>query len=243
MGCGRMSEVRFEVTFEVIEGGKRVSRELEDAIRRILPSKAKFAFAYPNAEVEPLLPEEFTYVSNAVPKRIAEFRAGRHCARRSLEMHGEKPLAIHQRSDRSPIWPRGYVGSISHCSHLALAATARESEVHALGIDVESASPLVSEILESILTQQEIDHCCQLPELASWDKLIFSAKESVFKAVYPTTMRWIDFHDVQIAIFSEEQRFRVKTATTDRFNFSELDGRYCFIDGLVLTAAFCVTGA
>ena len=69
----------------------------------------------PRAVNEGLLPEERGAVAKAVPKRVAQFTAGRVCARRALAQLGNtEPVPILMGEDRAPQWPAGYVGSISH---------------------------------------------------------------------------------------------------------------------------------
>lgn len=133
-------------------------------------------------------------------KRRAEFLAGRLCAARSLgEMGivGEFPLPV---KDRLPVWPSGVLGSISHCTTLAVAMAAMKSKYRALGIDVESLinSATARSIWQSVCSHEELtglERClsCRMRSLT----LLFSAKEALYKALFPLTGRFRDFHAVE----------------------------------------------
>ena len=81
----------------------------------------------------PVYPEEIAAVSNAVPKRVSEFTAGRVAARLALKQLGAPAMSVPMAPDRSPIWPPGLTGSITHTHSACLAAVAWEREVRMLG--------------------------------------------------------------------------------------------------------------
>lgn len=128
--------------------------------------------------------------------RQAEFRAGRACAHaalRGLAVHGP----VGRRPDRSPEWPSGTVGSISHCAHLAVAVAAPAGELSGLGVDVEEAAN-IDAVLDPLLfttREQQLVRTDGRPHLAA---ILVSAKESAFKAWYPITGTLLEFTDVEI---------------------------------------------
>src|SRR6202012_4461572 len=73
-------------------------------------------------------------LKNAVPRRRAEFIGGRLCAREALKMLGATDLDIPMRADRSPAWPSGFVGSITHAEGLAFAPVAQAAQAQSLGL-------------------------------------------------------------------------------------------------------------
>jgi 4'-phosphopantetheinyl transferase EntD len=96
------------------------------------------------------------------------------------------------------------VGSITHCPGYFAAAVARTRDVVSLGIDAEPDEPLPNHgMLDLIALDTERAH---LPELAtarpgiSWDRLLFSAKESVYKTWFPLARRWLDFKSAEVII-------------------------------------------
>ncbi|WP_211470524.1 4'-phosphopantetheinyl transferase family protein [Collimonas humicola] len=148
-------------------------------------------------------------LANAVLKRQVEFAAGRLCALRALQKQGcagAGTLAIGEH--RAPLWPLGYIGSISHGDGLAVAVAAVSEEWHALGIDIETvlsreaAQPLVEHLMTA--AEVAIGSSAGLA-LERWLSLVFSAKESLFKALYPFVGRYFDFLDVEVCELDEAQ--------------------------------------
>lgn len=137
------------------------------------------------------------HLTAAVPKRQAEFMAGRVCLRQALSALGHPaPPIVSMGPDRAPLWPQGYRGAISHTHGLAWAAAARTSTHHGLGIDVERrASERQAQALEAqVLLEEErpLVGACGLDRRAHLT-LVFSAKESLYKCLYPAVLRFFGF--------------------------------------------------
>jgi len=134
-------------------------------------------------------------------KRRTEFLAGRLCACRSLsemKVAAEFPLFIR---DRMPVWPFGVLGSISHCASMAVAMTAPASRFRALGVDVETVidPATVLNIQHSIGSDDELTLLeSVVPDRARALTLLFSAKEALYKALYPLVGQYKDFHAAQV---------------------------------------------
>lgn len=122
--------------------------------------------------------EERRFVEKAVPKRVNEFAAGRRAARRALASFGLEGAAIPAGADRAPIWPEGVTGSITHDDHVALAAVARAEDVTSIGLDVTDAAALPGGVRDRILRHPIERGVSDLEARA-----VFSAKESLFKAI------------------------------------------------------------
>jgi 4'-phosphopantetheinyl transferase EntD len=154
-----------------------------------------------------LFPEEAEIVRRAVVKRRREFATVRLCARTALARLGRTPGPILPAgdgplwADRAPRWPDGIVGSMTHCDGYRAAAVAREEEVASLGVDAESNAPLPEGVQDTVLLPEERDTVTRLGAFSgvAWDRLLFSAKESVFKAWFPLTGRWLDFLECAIS--------------------------------------------
>jgi 4'-phosphopantetheinyl transferase EntD len=95
--------------------------------------------------------------------------------------------------------PPGYVGSIAHDSAFAVVALASHPDVAAVGIDIEPATRLPSECFETIATPLERVSIRDLVEA----RLLFCAKEAVFKAVNAEGGTWLEHTDVEVDIDSE----------------------------------------
>jgi 4'-phosphopantetheinyl transferase EntD len=196
-----------------------------------------------------LFPEEEDAVRSAVAKRRDEFVAGRACARLALERLGVAPLAIPSGERGAPRWPVGFVGSITHCAGYCAAAVARDEELLTIGIDAEPHGPLPERVLGDIARAEEMDEIAALGSRAPtvrWDRLLFSAKESVFKAWYPLARSWLGFEDCRLAVDPAGGSFRVTLLGGEPASahaaLNGAQGRWVVRDELVLTALAVARG-
>jgi enterobactin synthetase component D len=150
----------------------------------------------PPAWLDALWPEELPATRAMRPARLREFRHGRHCARRALAALGQPMAPIPVGAQRAPAWPSGVVGSISHAGAWAVAVAAPDRELHGLGADLEPVTPLEPALKPMIATRAELDWLAQLA--ADPGKLAFSAKESVYKCLWPLTGRFIEFLEIEL---------------------------------------------
>ncbi|MBV9241951.1 MAG: 4'-phosphopantetheinyl transferase superfamily protein, partial [Acidobacteria bacterium] len=116
-------------------------------------------------------------------------------ARQLLKGLGQPECALPRGSGGAPIWPAGVVGSLAHDTRVAVAAVGRRDDVGAIGIDVEPAESLPPGLLELVATPQER---LRINDDPYQGRLLFVAKEAVYKAVYPLDHRFLDHHDVEI---------------------------------------------
>ena len=140
-------------------------------------------------------------VRDAVPKRRAEFATGRACAREALGAIGIPPSPILQGDQGEPSWPTGVVGSITHCVGYRASAVARIEDLRTLGIDAEPNAPLPHGVLADIALPDERkaleEHAGQNRRVC-WDRLLFCAKEAIYKAWFPVMRSWLGFHDALV---------------------------------------------
>ncbi len=140
-------------------------------------------------------------INKAITKRKKEFRAGRNSAKRAIKLLlGQQPEAISVKPDRSPDWPLGVVGSISHNNNICIAAVTLSKNYCSIGFDVEENIPLENNLIQHICTKNEILNLNN-PVIA---KYLFSVKESFFKAFSPIKMAYLDFLDAEFSWFVEE---------------------------------------
>ena len=143
-------------------------------------------------------------LQKAAVKRKAEYLAGRLCAQQALKSFGILAIDILADDNRCPIFPEGIQGSITHASTSAIAAVSIKSELKGVGIDLENLvkEELMQEIAPQTVFGQEFD----LFKLDSIESrlvfsLIFSIKESFFKAAYHQVGHFFDFDAVRIVGF------------------------------------------
>lgn len=213
------------------------------AVGRILPSSVVAVEAIGPVEPDVLFADELTHIVGAGDRRRAEFSRARSCAHRALASLGEQPVAIRRGPQREPMWPAGTVGSITHCAEYCCAAVARNDRWAAIGIDAEVLKELEAGVQENIMTAAERRHLQAFDASIAWSCVVFSAKEAVFKAWYPRTRRWLNFHDVQLRFDTVHARFEAELLISypilnDR-PLPFVSGRYC-IDGRRVITAVCI---
>lgn len=212
-------------------------------IERILPDAVAAVEARDDDRAVSLFPEEAAMVARAVEKRRREFATGRDCAHRALELLGAPTEPVLAGNRGEPVWPAGVVGSIAHCRGYRGCAVAAATDLTAIGIDAEPHEPLPEGLVERVAGTEERSKLAQLaraePAIA-WDRLLFSAKEAVYKAWYPLTERWLGFEDAVLTIDPVERTFAARLLVPGpRLAGAELrgfDGRWLVADGLVLSA-------
>ena len=216
-----------------------------------------------NQKLHPAEENYFSQLSSV--SRKEHYRSGRICAGEVLSKLGTlgQPV-LRDPQTREPLWPEGISGTITHSGKWAAAAAGKTSDVSGIGIDLED--------LERQVDSRISRHVC-IPEEQKWLqecgedfleqnlKIIFSAKESIFKAFFPYTRTYLHFHDARILM---EQTFfqksksdslskKEKNSKPEKFEFvylllndkvisqtgiSEGKGKVHFFENYVLTSLF-----
>ncbi|MFD7094673.1 4'-phosphopantetheinyl transferase [Streptomyces xanthophaeus] len=192
---------------------------------------------------EGILPEEAPLIAKAVPSRQREFTTVRICARRALGRLGQPPVALVTNRRGAPQWPSGVVGSMTHCAGYRAAAVARSADAAAIGIDAEPHRPLPAGVLDTIALPREQRSVRALTDRSPatpWDRILFSAKESVFKAWYPLTEQELAFEEADIEIDGTTGDFSARLLRPGPVvggrRIEVFTGRWLARDGLVMTA-------
>jgi 4'-phosphopantetheinyl transferase EntD len=145
-------------------------------------------------------------IERAVTARREEFSTGRWLARRALSSLGVEPCPILQGESREPLWPQGYIGSITHSAGHCAVIVSKHEQFRGLGLDLEISKPPADDLAELILAPRERWRFAGTEML----RLVFSAKESVFKCVFPIHGEYIEFSDVTIEIDSDRSTFTAR---------------------------------
>ncbi|MGW0534766.1 4'-phosphopantetheinyl transferase family protein [Streptomyces sp. NPDC003032] len=190
-----------------------------------------------------LFPEEEAVVANAVAKRRNEFTTVRHCARTALNLIGVPPAPILPGQRGAPRWPAGVVGSMTHCAGYRAAVVARAGEVTSLGVDAEPGEPLRDpDVLTLIADETERAALARLGARypgTPWDRLLFSAKESVYKTWFPLTGRWLGFEDAHVELEPDgtfTARLLVEGPVVEGVELKVFSGQWIVRDGIAATA-------
>jgi len=219
-----------------------------NVIEGILPATVaaeEVTSAVPGAVLFPEdFPEEAVAVARAVDQRREEFTTARECARRALARLGVAPQPIVNGEHGEPRWPASVVGSITHCEGYRACAVARKADMRAVGIDAEPDQPLPDGVLGEVAFGEELAMLRRLGGIARdvcWDRLLFSAKESVYKAWFPLARCWLGFEDVSLSIDPVGETYAAMLLVPGPIladgELRGFAGRWMVQRGLVLTAS------
>jgi 4'-phosphopantetheinyl transferase EntD len=139
------------------------------------------------------------------------------------------------------------VGSITHVRGHYAAAAASRRRVVTVGIDVEPHAPLRSGVLAVVGRDEEVARLAGLPPGVHWDRLLFSAKEAVYKAWYPLTGAGLDFGAASVTFQPDRERFSARLLAAGPVvagrRIEVFHGRYAIRGGLAMTAIAPQAGA
>lgn len=178
-------------------------------------------------------------LQRSVAKRQAEYIAGRVCARAALQQLDGRHYVPTTHEDRSPIWPAGIRGSITHGKGWAAAVVAAQGSCRGLGLDQEAlldderAERLMGEILTP-MELERLDH----RQLGLAVTLTFSLKESLFKTLYPLTGQRFYFEHAELLECSAEGLATLRLLTDLSAQWrkgAQLQGQFCLQDGHLLS--------
>ncbi|WP_372674633.1 4'-phosphopantetheinyl transferase [Aquicoccus sp.] len=188
--------------------------ELATALERVLPPGVAMAVEDPAAPEGGLFAVEAEAMSRAVPARRTEFAAGRRAAHRAMARLGLAPAPVAMGPDRAPVWPRGLIGSISHCEGGCAALVARMADMQAVAVDLEPDADLPDDLLPVVCSPAERAWLRDLAPARTgrMARLIFSVKECVYKLQYPLTGKIMEFSDIEVEIDLSHQRFSARLA-------------------------------
>jgi 4'-phosphopantetheinyl transferase EntD len=211
-------------------------------LERILPASVVVRETRGDIDA-PLYPEEEAIVERAVPKRRKEFTTARACAREALAELGMAQGPILSGPKGEPLWPAGVLGAITHCEGYRACALARSNELGSIGIDAEPDLPLPKGLLADIALPSERERLHELyrrSPATNWDRLLFSIKESVYKAWFPLAERWLGFEDALVEIDPDKQSFSARLLVpgpvVGGHELKGFDGRWLADEGLVMAA-------
>jgi 4'-phosphopantetheinyl transferase EntD len=220
-----------------------MEQEAGPMIDELLPAEVAAVEIVGEDPTARLLPGEEYLVAKAVAKRRIEVTNARTCAHRALAAIGKPSDApILRGSKGEPLWPAGVVGSITHTAGYYAAAVADAGKIRSIGMDAEVHGELPDGVLAHIAFGPELAMLTGLARQRQlwWDRLLFSAKESVYKAWFPLTGRWLGFEDAELTVNPDgtfTARILVDGTTTDGGPpLAAMSGRWLVRDGFVLTS-------
>ena len=215
----------------------------------ILPPEVAVQEAFCDLPVE-LFPAEEAVIANAVDKRRREFTTARSCARAALAKLGLPPVPIVPGLRGAPQWPAGVVGSITHCAGYRASAVAHDRDIVTIGLDAEPHETLPDGVLGAIASPAERARVAALAgarPAVRWDRMLFCAKETVYKAWFPLTLRWLGFEDAVVDFDPAGQTFTarllVEGPVVNGATLGGFTGRWLVSDGYIATTIAIPVGA
>jgi 4'-phosphopantetheinyl transferase EntD len=207
-------------------------------IEQICPADVHVCEAYHDDVPVDLFSEEAAIVARAVVARRAEFATVRHCARMALAQIDVSPVTLVPGEGGAPTWPTGVVGSMTHCTGYRAAAVAMSAKILTIGVDAEPAEPLPEGLFDlvAIAADSAVLPCGRG---VSWDRVLFCAKEAVFKAWFPLARRFLGFDEVHVAIHRDGSftaDLLVEGPVVDGVPIRSFCGLWIVENGLIATA-------
>jgi 4'-phosphopantetheinyl transferase EntD len=147
-----------------------------------------------------LLVSEAAHFQKASQQSQRQSGAARALARGLLSGLGHDGAAIGKAPSGAPVWPEGVVGSLAHDDRVAMAAIARARDFAGLGIDIEPDEDLPAEMVDLVATPAERS---RYGRAFLRSRVLFVAKEAVFKAVHPLDGVFLDFQDIEVDVESQ----------------------------------------
>jgi 4'-phosphopantetheinyl transferase EntD len=164
-----------------------------------------------------LLPEEQASIATRLPERRRASGAARIVARELLNRLGHARCPIPKGAGGAPIWPAGMTGSLAHDDQYAVAAIGRLGDVGAIGIDIEPATPLPHDMIELVATPKEL---ADIGGDMLRCKLLFAAKEAVYKAQFPRDREFLEFQDIEVDLMRGQAATRSGRTVAIRYAVS-----------------------
>jgi 4'-phosphopantetheinyl transferase EntD len=184
-----------------------------------------------------LWPEEHAHLGEVAEGRRRDFVNGRWCAHQAIVALGHEPRPILAGEQRQPLWPHGLVGSITHTEGYVAAAVGARSLVASVGIDAEPDAPLPTGVLSRIGFDDELDWVGAGQAgmgVEHADRLLFCAKEAVYKAWHPVAERWLGFSEARLSFDTDAGRFEASIRVDGPIE--RMVGRYAAVDGFIVAA-------
>jgi 4'-phosphopantetheinyl transferase EntD len=188
------------------------------------------------ADASGLTEDEALCAVDFVPRRRAEFAAGRRAARKALGRFGRGSSSVVASARGVPMYPCGYCGSITHKGGHAVAVAGLVTDITSVGIDLEfDMEPEEAELLSRVSTEREAMALDRLAAagIESPATLILGAKEALFKALNPLDGEARDFQDVELS-FDVDGSFVVSTVEPQDLAH-KIVGAYVLCEGLLVS--------
>jgi len=214
-----------------------------DDVRRGLPCPVGVGIRSVSGDVPTLWPgEEELLGPKALERRRVYFALGRAAARDALAELGAAQVALGRGTAGEPLWPEGIVGAITHAGDTVVALVGRKTDYAGLGVDVEELARGPSARAARLVCRPTEMEWADAESGTRRLTMLFSAKEAVFKAVFPIARVWLGFGDAELAWVEARCGFDarlLKSAGTGYPEGSVVRVSCTLTDTQVLSTAYC----
>lgn len=169
-------------------------------------------------------------------KRLSSFAAGRFAASEALRQLGHPRVSIPTGTSREPMWPSSVVGSITHTDGFAGAIVACQSRYIGLGLDAEHLQPL-GDVASHICTARELRLASSGTTPEHYLSILFSAKESVYKCLWPLVRQFIPFDAIGLELDFDGFRFKIAWHANVSEAANCIEGHWVMNEHLIATVA------
>jgi 4'-phosphopantetheinyl transferase EntD len=186
-----------------------------------------------------IYPEEYKFIKAARIKRQRDFIAGRIATRNALRRLNIYNFPILVGKHRNPLFPKNIIGSISHTKDYCAVVISNNKNILSLGFDAETRDSKINDnMMDLICTKNEKIWLKQSNNYKLYVKIIFSAKESIYKCYFPIIKEFLDFQDVEISINLVKNNFTFKILKTNLSFFSP----HNTVNNFVISDKYIFTG-
>lgn len=194
----------------------RAQARLQTELQALLDWRVAVVCTGVDGDPNSLWPEEREAVAKAIPRRQREFASGRIAARHAMKKLGYCDGPVPANQDRSPRWPLGFVGALSHSSTICLAILGRTEHWRSMGIDIEPDAGIEESLWSTICSKQELDwvFCNEPRARAQLVTKIFTAKEAFYKSSNPEQQSKMDFQNTSTSWSTARQNISIFTIST-----------------------------
>jgi len=212
-------------------------------IERILPLFVAVAESFDDDSADTLLSQQHPVAVNSAESWQAEYDVVHPRARAAGQGLMFSAVPVRWAAPATPRWPKGMTGSFTYCDGYCAAAVALTQDVAALAVDAQLNQPLSDDgSLDLVAYDEERQRLAELtarmPDVC-WDRLLFSAKLTVFKALFPSPSSYPGPELSDIAIDEYENAFTahllVPGPVVDGEPLTEMHGRWAAHGGFLAT--------
>ena len=140
-----------------------------------------------------------------------------------------------------PVWPAGWVGSISHAEPYSVAVVAPANFARSMGVDIEAERPVSQAFAERVCSASELAALRALGpdgQLGHGAAVIFSVKEAVYKLRFPLSGEAWSLRRAEIRLNEGDFMATFREAVAPFEQGFQLEGKWRRQGGVILAGTW-----